>query len=205
MLLFVLASLALVATPGPNVLYVLARSMAQGRAAGLASVAGVSTGNLVHAVAAAAGLSAVLASSALAFAVVKYLGAAYLISLGLRKLLTVPAPASVAFRPESPGSIYRQGVFIGVLNPKVALFFLSFLPQFVDPRHGSPTLQFLMYGIAFVLLAALGDSLWAVGSGHLGGWIQRRGAFQRHERYVTGGVYCALGLLAATSAPVKSS
>jgi threonine/homoserine/homoserine lactone efflux protein len=205
LLLFVAASVVLIATPGPNVLYIFARSLSQGRAAGLASVAGVSVGNLVHACAAAIGLSAVLASSVLAFSVLKYLGAAYLVYLGIRKFLTKPAElGTVQFRPQPLGAIFRQGVVIGVLNPKVALFFLSFLPQFVDPRHGSAQTQLLVFGASFVVLGVIGDSLWALLSGSIGPWIRSSRRFQQNERFVTGSVYCGLGVVAALAGPAKT-
>ena len=202
--LFLLASAILCLTPGPAVLYILARSIGQGRAAGLASVGGVAVGNLAHAIGAALGLSAILASSALAFAGLKYVGAAYLIWLGIRKFRSAPVDFGAAsFRPEPLRRIFRQGVVVGTLNPKTALFFLSFLPQFADPARGSAPVQLLLLGVAFVTMAAISDSAYALLSGTFGAWIKRRPAFLRHERHVTGSVYVGLGLLAATSSPPK--
>jgi threonine/homoserine/homoserine lactone efflux protein len=202
---FVVASSVLIVTPGSNVLYVVARSVSQGRLAGVVSVAGIAVGNFVHATAAAVGVSAILASSALAFSVLKYLGAAYLIFVGVRKFLSAPPEtAAASFAPESLRRVFRQGVLIGTLNPKVALFFLSFLPQFVNPRIGSVHAQLLVFGIGFVAMAAIGDSLWAIVSGSMAGWIKRRKNYLRNERFVTGTVYCGLGVAAALSGPAKT-
>ncbi|HSD83688.1 MAG TPA: LysE family translocator, partial [Anaerolineae bacterium] len=140
---FLLAALILLLTPGPAVLYIVARSLDQGRLAGLVSVLSIEVGNSVHVLAAALGLSALLLSSALAFSVVKYLGAAYLIYLGLRRLLSRDAAQPTAtLQRQSLRRIFRQGVVVAVLNPKTALFFLAFLPQFVDPARGSAAAQF---------------------------------------------------------------
>ncbi|HND62809.1 MAG TPA: LysE family translocator [Opitutaceae bacterium] len=204
--LFLVASAVLVATPGPNVLYIIARSVGQGRAAGLMSVAGTSAGNLVHAIATSLGLSAVLASSALAFSVVKFAGAAYLVYLGVRKLCSPPlAFAAAAAAPEPLPRVFRQGLLIGVLNPKVALFFLSFLPQFADLAAGPVPVQLLGFGVGFVVLAALGDSAYAILSGSAASWLKRSPAFLRHERYIAGSLYCGLGVAAAMSGQPKSS
>ena len=204
--LFLVASAVLILTPGPAVLYIFARSLAQGRLAGIVSAAGVAVGNLAHAVGAALGLSAIIASSALAFSLLKYVGAAYLIYLGVKKFLSPPAELGAAtFTPEPLRKIFRQGILVGTLNPKTALFFLSFLPQFADPAHGSIRLQLLGYGIAFVVMAVLSDSVYALLSGTFGTWIKQRKTFLRNERYVTGTVYCGLGVVAALSSPGKTS
>ena len=140
---FAAASLLFAVVPGPAVLYIVTRSMWQGRAAGLASVLGIATGTLVHVLFAALGLSAVLMTSATAFTAVKYLGAAYLVYLGITKMLASDGPVvgEAAPRGEPLVRVYTQGAVIGVLNPKTALFFLSFLPQFVDPARGSVAFQ----------------------------------------------------------------
>jgi threonine/homoserine/homoserine lactone efflux protein len=196
--LFVVASLVLLLTPGPAVLYIIARSVDQGRRAGLVSVCGIEVGNFVHVVAATLGLSAVLLSSAMAFAVVKYLGAAYLIYLGLRTLLTrEPAHASAHHHPQSLRRIFSQGVVVATLNPKTALFFVAFLPQFVDLSQGAIAAQLLVLGCVFVMLGAVTDSMYAVLAGTLGQWLKGSPAVVRAERYVVGSVYIGLGVTAA--------
>jgi threonine/homoserine/homoserine lactone efflux protein len=199
--LFFIASLILVVTPGPAVLYVVARSVSQGRLAGLASVLGVGIGNYVHVIAAAVGLSAILASSALAFSAVKYLGAAYLIYLGLRKIFgssEFVADAADAAR-EPLGAIMRRGVIVATLNPKTAVFFLAFLPQFVDPTRGAVWLQLLVLGSITVTLGVVSDSVYALLSSVFGDWLKRRRGFARAERYMSGAIYCGLGAMTALS------
>jgi len=195
---FLLAALVLLLTPGPAVLYIVARSIDQGRRAGLVSVLSIETGNLVHVLAAALGLSALLLSSALAFSIVKYLGAAYLIYLGLRRLLARdPAQQVAGFQRQSLRRIFRQGVVVAILNPKTALFFLAFLPQFVDPSRGSVTAQLLTLGCLFVLMAMVTDSAYALLAGSAGQWLKGTRSFVRAERYVVGSVYIGLGITAA--------
>jgi threonine/homoserine/homoserine lactone efflux protein len=150
---FAAASLALLIVPGPSVLYIVTRSMDQGRAAGLVSVLGIHTGSIVHVAAAALGLSAILASSALAFGIVKYAGAAYLVWLGIRAIRGRGEERTDGPRREhSLARIYGQGVVVNVLNPKTALFFLAFLPQFVDVSKGSVPLQAVILGATFIVL-----------------------------------------------------
>src|SRR5215210_3834008 len=159
---FLGASLALLLVPGPAVLYITARSANQGRLAGLVSVLAIETANFLQAVAATLGLSAILLSSALAFDVVKYLGAAYLIYLGVRKLLIrEEETANGDVKPDSLARIYWQGFAINLLNPKTALFYFAFLPQFVDPARGNVPLQMLSLGVTFCLLALCTDSIYA--------------------------------------------
>lgn len=200
LLLFAAAALVLIAVPGPNLLYIAARSMADGRRAGLASVLGVETGTLLHVAAAAAGLSALLASSAVAFAIVKYAGAAYLVVLGIRVLLADDPPAQTS-RPASVslGRAYRQGIVVQVLNPKVALFFLALLPQFLDPASGGLAAQVLVLGSIVVVLGISISSLYAVAAGALGERLRGHGGLARRQRYVTGATYVALGAAAALS------
>ncbi|MDB5174314.1 MAG: Lysine exporter protein [Phycisphaerales bacterium] len=153
--LFAASGVVLTITPGPDTLYILGRSIAQGRRAGVLSVLGISTGIMVHTTAAALGLSALLASSAAAFSVVRWIGAAYLVYLGLRMLLrptTGDQPAAGTTPPMSPMGVYRQGLFTNLLNPKVALFFLAFLPQFVDPHSPHRIAAFLLLGLEFILI-----------------------------------------------------
>jgi len=195
---FVLAAVALLVTPGPAVLYIVARSVEQGRWAGLVSALGVHVGTLVHVAAAALGLSALLVSSALAFDIVKYLGALYLMYLGIRRLLTSDAAAAAsAAAPRSLRRLFAQGIVVNILNPKTALFFLAFLPQFADPSRGQLGLQILVLGLIFVALGVVSDGLYAVLAGTAGGWLKQGGRFLRVERYVTGGVFVGLGLTAA--------
>ena len=197
--LFAAASLALLVVPGPAVLYIVTRSAEQGRRVGLASVAGVHVGTVVHVVAAAAGLSALLVSSAAAFAVVKYAGAAYLVVLGLRRLLgrsperATGAPA----RLPSPARAFRQGVVVNVLNPKTALFFLAFLPQFLDPARGPLFGQVLVLGLTFILLGLLSDGSYAMLASYAASRWRRRERVARLGERASGLVYVGLGVLAA--------
>jgi len=198
LVVFVAASLVLLVTPGPAVLYIVARSVEQGRLAGLVSALGIHAGTLVHVAAAALGISALLVSSALAFGVVKYLGAAYLVYLGLRKLLGRDgAPAGEAAPPRSLSRLFAQGAVVNLLNPKTALFFLAFLPQFVDPARGRIALQVLWLGAVFIALGIVSDGLWALAAGTAGGWLRRNERFLRAERYVSGTVFVGLGVTAA--------
>jgi threonine/homoserine/homoserine lactone efflux protein len=152
----------------------------------------------MHVIAATLGLSALLLSSALAFTMVKYLGAAYLIYLGLRTLFTREASqASVSSQPQSLRRIFTQGVVVATLNPKTALFFVAFLPQFVDPSGGAITNQMLVLGCIFVLLALLSDSMYALLAGTVGQWLKGSRSVRRAERYVIGSVYIGLGVTAA--------
>jgi threonine/homoserine/homoserine lactone efflux protein len=195
---FSVAAILLLLTPGPAVLYIVARSVEQGRLAGLASVCGITTGTLVHALAASLGLSALLASSAFAFAVVKYAGAGYLVYIGVRRLLSrTDAPAAQAELPvRTLRRLYRDGFVVNLLNPKTALFFLAFLPQFVDPSRGA-TSQIAFLGLLFTLMGLISDGLYALVAGTAGPWIKRKGHYLRWERYVTGGVFIGLGVTAA--------
>jgi len=203
--LFLAATAALILTPGPAVLYIVARSLSQGRQAGLVSVLGIGAGNAVHAAAGVLGLAALLASSPLAFGAVKYLGAAYLVFLGVAKLLS---PREAGTRADGPGQgaaaprdVFRQGLVVALLNPKTALFFLAFLPQFVDPSRGAPWLQMLLFGGLFVGLAGVSDGGYALLAGSVGGWLRRHPAFAGRERFLSAGVYIGLGALAALSGP----
>lgn len=195
------AAIVLLVIPGPAVLYIVARSIDQGRRAGLASCSGIATGGLVHILAAAFGLSALLVSSAMAYSVVKYAGAAYLIYLGIKKFRERPAIVDSAKHvPPAPlRQVYAQGVLVQVLNPKAAIFFFAFLPQFVNPARGSVILQFLALGMLFTVMGITSDSLWAVTAGSAAGWLQRNRTFLRHQRYVSGTVYIGLGIATAAS------
>lgn len=194
---FAAASFVLLVIPGPAVLYIVNHSVSDGRRVGLAAVAGVTLGNLTHAIAAAVGLSAVLATSATAFSTVKWLGAAYLVWVGVRTLAR-PAAALEADRPGvSTRRAFRRGVVVNVLNPKVALFFLSFLPQFVHPADGRPGMQALVLGLVFVLMGACTDTTYSLLASTLRDTLLRGRALPFVQRWVAGGVFVALGVLAA--------
>lgn len=193
--LFVVAALALLVVPGPSVLYIVARSLHQGRRAGLVSALGVQTGGLLHVLAAAVGLSALVMSSALLFSLVKYLGAAYLVYLGIRTLFSqeeVHTPDLPA--PRRLSQVFWQGALVNALNPKTALFFLAFLPQFIQPERSPVALQTLTLGALFLVLATLSDGVYALLAGAVGKRLQGNRVFARRQKYVTGGVYIALGL-----------
>ncbi len=197
---FIAAVLVLLVTPGPAVLYIVARSIDQGRWAGLVSTLGIGVGTLIHVTAAALGVSALLVSSALAFNVVKYLGAAYLIYLGLRRLLT-PEQAVEIKTPQTQklSRIFYQGVLVNLLNPKTALFFFAFLPQFVDVTRGSVALQVFILGLIMMILGIVSDGLYALLAGSIGHWLRDNLRFLRAQRYFAGTVFITLGLVTALS------
>jgi threonine/homoserine/homoserine lactone efflux protein len=196
--LFVLAALALLVVPGPAVLYVVARSIHEGRRAGLASVLGIHVGTLVHITAATLGLSALIVSSAVAFTAVKIAGAVYLVGLGLWTLFSRRPEGEIALGGErNLRRAFTQGIVVNVLNPKTALFFLAFLPQFVDQDAAHPAVQIALLGVLFALLGLVTDSLWALAAGAAGGMLRRSRRFVRTQRYVTGSVYVGLGVATA--------
>jgi threonine/homoserine/homoserine lactone efflux protein len=205
-LLFVAAALVLLVIPGPAVLYIVARSIDQGRRAGLMSVFGVAVGSVVHVTAAALGLSALLLSSTIAFQSVKYLGAAYLIFLGVQKFVQ-REHSTPAVEQETPGAfrIFYQGVFANTLNPKTALFFFAFLPQFVNVSRGNVALQILFLGLTFTLLGLCSDGSWALLASAVGYKLKQSSLFLRGQRYVTGGVYLGLGVATAFSGSRKNN
>jgi threonine/homoserine/homoserine lactone efflux protein len=201
-LVFLGAALLLAAAPGPGMLYVLARSLAGGRREGLLSALGTFCGGMVHVFAAAAGVSIILAKSAAAFATVKYVGAAYLCFLGIRMILearketgkddaTAPAPLP---RGRSP---FWQGVMTEALNPKTALFFLSFIPQFVNRTHGHVFAQFILLGAISVTLNTTADIVVTLLAGPLGQRIRESARFRRRQRTLTGAVMIGLGTYVA--------
>ncbi|HEX4931159.1 MAG TPA: LysE family translocator, partial [Gaiellaceae bacterium] len=200
LLLFAGAALALIVVPGPAVLYIVAQSIDRGRMAGFVSALGVAVGGLVHVTAAAIGLSSLLVSSAAAFNAVKYAGAAYLIGLGLWTLLRrVDEPTVEIPKERRLSRRFWQGVVVNILNPKTALFFLAFLPQFVDPDKGSAVLQIGVLGLLFVTLAVASDSLWALGAGTASERLRDNRRFLAVQRYVSGSVFCGLGALTAVA------
>jgi threonine/homoserine/homoserine lactone efflux protein len=192
-LLFMGAGLALNVTPGPDMLYVAARSTAEGRRAGIVSALGIGAGTLVHIAALALGLSALLAAVPVVYDVVRWAGAAYLVWLGARALLR-PAAAlgETAVAPAPLGAVFRQGVVTNVLNPKVALFFLAFLPQFVDPARGDPVAQIVALGLLFDVQGTLVNVIVALAASRAGAAL-RRGRGARVLQRVTGGVFLLLG------------
>ena len=196
--LFVSAALLLLMIPGPAVFYIVGRSIGHGRSAGLVSALGISVGSLVHTAAAAVGLWALLMSSAIAFAAVKYLGAAYLIYLGIQKLRREePLELSGGAPSVKLSRLFAQGIVVNVLNPKAALFFFAFLPQFVDPGRGNVAGQILFLGVLFALLGITTDSFWALTAGTVGNLFRRNPRAMRTQRYVSGGMLISLGVATA--------
>jgi threonine/homoserine/homoserine lactone efflux protein len=200
LVLFMTGAMLLLLVPGPAVLYITSRSIGLGRAAGLVSAMGIAVGTMFHVAAATLGLSALLVSSASAFRFVKYAGAAYLIYLGIRTL----RGGDAAIMDPSNGrrslrSIFGQGVLVNLLNPKTALFFLAFLPQFVDPAHGHATLQIFELGVLFALMGWVSDSVWATIAGTFAEHLRGNVCLGRAQRKVSGGVLIALGLASAFS------
>jgi threonine/homoserine/homoserine lactone efflux protein len=193
---FLLASLVLAITPGPGVLFVVTRSIVQGRRSGLASVAGIALGNLGNALAAALGLAAVLAMSAAAFTVIKYAGALYLVYIGVQMLRSAGnETATQELAAASPGKVFRDGIVVALLNPKTTLFFAAFLPQFFD-RNGSFITQGIMLGILFVLVALVTDSIYALSAGAIAPLLQQQRS-KRLGRRLGGGIFIGLGLFTA--------
>lgn len=197
--LFLTAAFLLSITPGPGILYVLARSLHGGRREGILSSFGLLLGGLVHVVAAAVGLSTVLMTSAVAFSVIKYVGAAYLIYLGLRILLnrSEAAQSTLHTAPEQSRNTLIQGIFTEALNPKTALFFLAFIPQFVDPASGSTLLQFLVLGLITAVLNFLADTVVALFAGPIGQHFRTNHRFQQRQQTVSGCTMIGLGAYVA--------
>ena len=196
--LFCLASAALAVVPGPAVTYIVMHSVDKGRRAGLASAAGVASGGLVHVAAATVGLSALIASSATAFTIVKLVGAVYLIVVGIRRIVGRDDSEQVQAPPAPMSRIYRQGVIVNVFNPKTALFFLAFLPQFVD-RGSSVPPQVAVLGLTFATIAFASDCLYALLADLLAGRLRRSGSGATARRYLSGGIFLALGITAAAA------
>jgi threonine/homoserine/homoserine lactone efflux protein len=197
---FLLASVVLAVTPGPGVLYIVARSMAQGRASGLASVAGVALGNFGNALAASFGLAALFAVSSLAFTVVKFAGATYLIYLGVQALRTPTAKnmSELPIKKLNLRRIFRDGFVVALLNPKTTIFFAAFLPQFIDPRS-SVSGQSILLGAIFVVIAAITDSIYALAASRIAPTLSRAKHASIIGRYASGFTYIGMGLLAAFS------
>jgi threonine/homoserine/homoserine lactone efflux protein len=203
--LFAGAALVLLLIPGPAVLYVVGRSAAQGRMAGLVSVLGIHAATCIHVLAAALGLSVLLMSSALAFGIVKYAGAAYLIWLGLRKIFG--PPEAVGANGELPrysrARLFRDGFVVNLLNPKTALFFFAFLPQFVDVSRGHVPMQITLLGVLLATMGFCTDSAYALLAGTASDWLKRSRGYLKFERYGSGLLFIGLGLVAAFSGSEK--
>jgi threonine/homoserine/homoserine lactone efflux protein len=194
--LFLAAGLALNLTPGPDMLYVAARGASEGRAAGVVSALGIGVGTLVHVTLVAAGLAALLAAVPVAYLVLRLGGAAYLVYLGVRALRGGPHTSLAQLAPASLGTIFRQGVITNVLNPKVALFFLAFLPQFVDPARGNPALQIVALGLLFDVSGTLVNLAVALASSRIAArlrGVDAPGGPGRMIQRLTGGLFIALG------------
>jgi threonine/homoserine/homoserine lactone efflux protein len=204
--IFVATCLALLAIPGPAVLYVVSRSVDQGRSAGLASVAGICTGTIVHVTLATVGLSSLVLASRLAFDAVRYVGAAYLVYLGVRRLLT----RHVAEGPESRGrrtarDLYTQGLVVNLLNPKTIVFIFAFVPQFVDLEAGHVWFQVLVLGLTFAALGAMSDSLYAIVAGSIADKLRGTPLIARVERWFGGTILIGLGIASAVFAPHRTT
>ena len=199
MIAFAIASLALLVIPGPAVLYVINRSISDGRSTALAAVAGLEIGNFMHVIAATVGLSAVIAASATAFGVVKWIGAGYLIYIGLRTVSRKPASFNQEQKSLPRRKSFTQGIVVNTFNPKVALFFLSFLPQFIDTEKGSTALQSLILGSLFVAIGMCTDGLYAFLASALRSTLLRGKSLPFVQRYVAGSVFVLLGVIAAST------
>jgi threonine/homoserine/homoserine lactone efflux protein len=201
LLIFALACATLIVVPGPSVVYIVARTLGGGRRAGLISALGVEVGGMVHVAAAVIGVSAVIAASAELFTVVKVLGAAYLILMGLRALRHSSTMAEEAEAHEAPPStrrVFGQGVLVSALNPKTAIFFVAFLPQFADPARGPLAPQLALLGLIFIVIAWISDSMWAVVAGAAAHKLRSpRG--RRWTSRASGGAFVLLGAVAATA------
>jgi threonine/homoserine/homoserine lactone efflux protein len=199
--LFVGAALVLLLIPGPAVLYIVARSAEHGRLAGFVSDLGIHSATLVHVLAAAFGLSALLASSAVAFSFVKYVGAAYLIYLGLKKIFAGAEPADVAATLErlNRARLFRDGFVVNLLNPKTALFFFAFLPQFAEANRGHLAMQIAFLGLLFTALGFVTDGCYALLASAAGGWLKRSSGYRRFERYLSGVLLLGLGVTAVAA------
>jgi threonine/homoserine/homoserine lactone efflux protein len=203
---FSAAALLLLVIPGPAVLYIVAQSVSRGRIAGLVSMLGIQVGGLVHVAAAAVGLSALVVQSAVAFSVVKYAGAAYLVFLGVRRLLGRDRNGADGMpRERRLRTLFANGIVVNVFNPKTALFFFAFLPQFVDVSRGGVAFQILVLGLVFIGLAVISDGAYAVAAGSAAGWVSARRGFARAERLVSGSVLVGLGLATAFSGAHRKS
>jgi len=202
---FLATAIVLLLVPGPAVLYVVTRSIEMGRSGGIASVAGITTGTVAYVVLATAGLSSLVLASTAAFDAVKYVGAAYLFVLGVRRLLGRGLePSDEEAAPRTRRRAYTQGVFVNLTNPKTIVFVFAFLPQFVDPNAPHAWIQVLALGLSFALLGFLSDSMWALAAGSIADRLRDTSAIARVQRWVGGGVLVGLGILAAVWTPSRA-
>ena len=203
--LFMGAALVFLLIPGPAVLFIVGRSLEQGRVAGLVSDLGIHAATLVNVAAAALGLSAIIASSALAFSAVKYAGAAYLVWLGLKKIFGDAQARDLHGGSPSQGygRLFREGFIVNLLNPKTALFFLAFLPQFVDVSRGHVATQIAVLGLLLTAMGFITDGCYALAAATAGNWLKQSSGFLRFERYISGGLLVGLGLTAAFAGQKK--
>jgi threonine/homoserine/homoserine lactone efflux protein len=202
---FLATAMALLAIPGPAVLYVVTRSIEMGRAGGVASVAGITTGTIVHVALATAGLSSLILASRTAFDAVKYVGAAYLIFLGIRRLLTRKEEEVEESRvPRTRRRAYSQGVVVNLTNPKTIVFIFAFIPQFVDPNARHVWLQVLVLGLSFALLGFLSDNVYALAAGAVADRLRGSRRIARFERWFGGSILIGLGIAAAAWTPSRS-
>lgn len=205
--LFVIAATVLLIMPGPAVFYIMARSIDQGKEAGLVSVLGVSLGGAVHVLAGAVGVSAILMTSATAFTIVKYLGAVYLVYLGCKTLFSKSRENhldSSKTNHKKLWKIFYESVIVEVMNPKTALFFLAFFPQFITPSAGSVPVQFLLLGTIFIILAFINDSLYAILAASIRKWIVGKKGHSKVVNKITGYLYIVLGIFSAFASPSKT-
>jgi threonine/homoserine/homoserine lactone efflux protein len=202
---FLATAIVLLLIPGPAVLYVVTRSIEMGRAGGLASVAGITTGTATYAGLAAAGLSSLLLASTVVFDAVRYVGAGYLLLLGVRRLfgrgLEEPDADAV---PRTRRRAYTQGIVVNLTNPKTIVFIFAFLPQFVDPHANHAWLQVLVLGLSFTLLGFLSDSMWALAAGTIADRLRGSRRLAQVQRWLGGGVLVGLGILAAVWTPSRA-
>jgi threonine/homoserine/homoserine lactone efflux protein len=202
---FLATGMALLAIPGPAVLYVVTRSIEMGRRGGLTSVAGITTATVTHVALATAGLSSLVLASTVAFDAVKYVGAAYLLFLGVRRLLGrgLEQPNAAA-APRTRRRAYAQGVVVNLTNPKTIVFVFAFLPQFVDPHARRVWLQVLVLGLSFAVLGCLSDSVWALAAGTVADRLRGTRRIARVQRWLGGGTLVGLGVLAADWSPGRA-
>lgn len=187
--------LGFVLIPGPAVLLTLARATRSGTRVGLATGVGIAAGDFVHTIFAAVGISAIVMASALLFTIVKYLGAAYLVYLGLKAIFKKVNPnMPVSVKTLDAKTAFRQAIILEILNPKSAMFFLAFLPQFVNPANGSIALQLTTLGLLFVFMGLLSTTVVAISAGRIGRFFQRNPIVMRWQDKVVGSIYCGLGI-----------
>lgn len=204
LLAFIGASMIVLLTPGPGVLYVITRGAFQGRKAAVVSAAGLSVGALAHVAFAVIGLSALLAASAAAFTIVKYAGAAYLVWIGVQMILSRSRLSPGAAPPAQPmRRLFLDGVIITIFNPKVAIFFLAYLPLFVDPAAGPVWQQLLLLGVIYAVLSFFSDSAYGILAGTAGGWVRRRVLHSPVMQWISGGIFVGLGVFTALASQEK--